>query len=81
MTFATEVEIKPGTHTLLAVPIAGDRIIGSAFLATVTLSITGSTAFVVSPERNAGQGEAYSRQPDGAWLGDRGRTILLHARV
>ena len=80
MTLCTELTIKPGTHTLLAVDLAGGRPVGF-FFATVTLTITGSTAFVVSEERHAGKGEAYTRQSDGTWLGDEGGLIALHARV
>ncbi len=81
MELATEVTIPPGKHLLLVAPYDGGRISGTAFLAEVTLTITGSTAFIVAEERNAGNGEAYTRQADGTWLGDSGRTVVLHARV
>jgi hypothetical protein len=76
----TELTINPGKHTLLAVDISGGQPTGF-FFADVTLTLTGSTAFVVSKDRNAGEGEAYTRQPDGTWLGDQGGTVMLCARV
>lgn len=80
MKLATEVTITPGTHTLLAVDLEEGRPTGY-FFATVTLTLTGSSALVVSEDRNAGRGEAYSRQEDGTWISDDGRVVALHARV
>lgn len=80
MKLATEVTIPHGTHTLLATDIVDGRI-GGAFLATVTL-MAGGTAWVITADRNAGEGEAYTRQPDGTWLGwPSERVVALHARV
>jgi hypothetical protein len=76
----TKLSLDPGEYTLLAVNIHEGRP-AAFFVATVTITGTGRTALVVSEDRLAGKGEAYTRQADGTWTGEFGGTILLCARV